>query len=157
MPSNHLILCCPFVLLPSIFLSIRVFSDESALHIRWTKYWNFSFNISPSNEHPGLISFRISFRIDSFRIDSKDLPNQKLNHRLPRFRKITIWVKRKSLGSLSNLISLVKSFLTITLYPHLLYPILPKLQKKSLSLLGFLQSARKVLGILSFQAKPQAL
>ena len=58
MPSSHLILCHPLLLLPSIFPSIRVFSDESALHIRWPKYWSFSFNISPSNEHPGLISFR---------------------------------------------------------------------------------------------------
>ena len=57
MPSNHLILCCPLLLLPSIFPSIRVFSNESALQIRWPKYWSFSFNISPSNEHPGLISF----------------------------------------------------------------------------------------------------
>ena len=56
MPSNHLILCIP-LLLPSIFLKIRVFSNESALCIRWPKYWSFSFNISPSNEHPGLISF----------------------------------------------------------------------------------------------------
>ena len=59
MPSNHLILCRPLFLLPSIFPNIRVFSNESALHIRWPKYWNFSFNISPSNEHPGLISFRM--------------------------------------------------------------------------------------------------
>ena len=59
MPSNHLILCCPLLLLPSIFLSIRVFSSESALHIRWPKYWSFSLNISPSNEHSGLISFRM--------------------------------------------------------------------------------------------------
>jgi len=57
MPSNHL-LCCPLLLLPSIFPSIRVFSNESTLHMRWPKYWSFSFNISPSNEHPGLISFR---------------------------------------------------------------------------------------------------
>ena len=57
MPSNHLTLCCPLLLLPSIFPSIRVFSNESVLHIRWPKYWSFSFNISPSNEHPGLISF----------------------------------------------------------------------------------------------------
>ena len=56
MPSNHLILCRPLLLLPSIFPSIRVFSNESALHNRWPKYWSFSFNISPSNEHPGLIS-----------------------------------------------------------------------------------------------------
>ena len=58
MPFNHLILCCPLLLLPSIFPSIRVFSNESALHIRWPKYWSFSFNISPSNKHPGLISFK---------------------------------------------------------------------------------------------------
>ena len=61
MPSNHLILCHPLLLLPSIFCSIRVFSDESALRIRWLKYWSFSFNISPSNEHPGLISFRMDW------------------------------------------------------------------------------------------------
>ena len=61
MPSNHLILCCPLLLLPSIFPSIRVFSNESALHIRWPKYWSFSLNISPSNEHPGLISFRMDW------------------------------------------------------------------------------------------------
>ena len=59
MPSNHLILCCPLLLLPSIFHSIRVLSNESALRIRWPKYWSFSFNISPSNQHPGLISFRM--------------------------------------------------------------------------------------------------
>ena len=58
MPSSHLILCHPLLLLPSIFPSIRVFSNESALRIRWPKDWSFSFNISPSNEHPGLISFR---------------------------------------------------------------------------------------------------
>ena len=61
MPSNHLILCCPLLLLPSIFPSIKLFSDESALHIRWPKYWSFSFNISPSNEHPGLIFFRMDW------------------------------------------------------------------------------------------------
>ena len=61
MPSNHFILCHPLLLLPSIFPSIRVFSNESALHIRWPKYWSFSFNISPTNEHPGLISFRMDW------------------------------------------------------------------------------------------------
>ena len=61
MPSSHLILCHPLHLLPSIFPSIRVFSNESALHIRWPKYWSFSFNISPSNEYPGLISFRMDW------------------------------------------------------------------------------------------------
>ena len=59
MPSNHLILCRPLLLLPSIFPSIRVFSNKSAPCIRWPKYWSFSFNISPSNEHPGLIFFRM--------------------------------------------------------------------------------------------------
>ena len=61
MPSNHLILCCPLLLLPSIFPSIRVFSNESALRIRWPKYWSFSFNISPFNEYSGLISFRMDW------------------------------------------------------------------------------------------------
>ena len=61
MPSNHLILCCPLLLLPPISPNIRVFSSESTLHMRWPKYWSFSFNISPSNEHPGLISFRMDW------------------------------------------------------------------------------------------------
>ena len=61
MSSNHLILCCPLLLQPSIFPGIRVFSDELVLHIRWPKYWSFSFSISPSNEHPGLISFRMDW------------------------------------------------------------------------------------------------
>ena len=59
MPSKHLILCCPLLLLPSIFPSIRAFSNESLLHIRWPKCWSFSFSISPSNEYSGLISFRM--------------------------------------------------------------------------------------------------
>ena len=61
MPSNHLILCCPLLLLPSIFPSIRVFSNESVLHIRWPKYWSFSFNISPSSKYSRLISFRMDW------------------------------------------------------------------------------------------------
>ena len=61
MPSNHLILCRPLLLLPSIFPNIRVFSNESFLHIRWPKYWSFSFSISPSNEHSGRISFRMDW------------------------------------------------------------------------------------------------
>ena len=59
MPSNHLVLCHPLLVLPSIFTSIKVFSNKSALRMRWPKYWSFSFSISPSNEHPGLISFRM--------------------------------------------------------------------------------------------------
>ena len=61
MPSSHLIPCCPLLLLPSVFPIIRVFSKESILQIRWLKYWRFSFSISPSNEHPGLISFRMDW------------------------------------------------------------------------------------------------
>ena len=61
MPCNHIIFCHPLLLLPSIFPSIRVFSNKSALRIRWPKYWSFSFNITPSNEHPGLISFRMDW------------------------------------------------------------------------------------------------
>ena len=61
MSSNHLILCCPLLLLPSIFPSIRVFSNKSGLRIKWPKYWSFSFNISPSNEHTGLMSFRMDW------------------------------------------------------------------------------------------------
>ena len=65
MPSNHLILCCPLLLLPPIFPSIRVFSSESVLQIRWPKYWKFSFSISPSNEYSGLISFRMDGLVGS--------------------------------------------------------------------------------------------
>ena len=61
MPSNHLILCRPLLFPPSVFPSIRVFSNQSALHIRWPKYWSFSFNISPSNEYSGLVSFRMDW------------------------------------------------------------------------------------------------
>ena len=72
-PSNHLILCHPFLFPPSIFPSIRVFANESVLHIRWPKYWSFSFNISPSNEHPGLISFRMDW-LDLLAINSRVQP-----------------------------------------------------------------------------------
>ena len=71
MPSNHLIFCCPLLLPPSILPSIRVFSNESVLHIRWPKYWSFSFSISPSNEYSGLISFRMD-RLNLLAKDSQD-------------------------------------------------------------------------------------
>ena len=77
MPSNHFILCCPLLLLPSIFSSIRVFSSESALHIRWQKYWSFSFSISLSNEYSGFISFRIDWLISLL---SKGLSRLLQNH-----------------------------------------------------------------------------
>ena len=73
MPSSHLILCCPLLFLPPIPPSIRVFSNESTLHMRWPKYWSFSFNISPSNEHPGLISFRMDWLDLDSRLKSRDI------------------------------------------------------------------------------------
>ena len=84
MLPNHLILCCPLLLLPSIFPIIRVFSDESILHIRWPKYWSFSFNISPSNEYSGLISFRMDWLCDLLAVQDtlKSLPQQ------PQFKSI---------------------------------------------------------------------
>ena len=77
MPSNHLILCHPLLLPPLIFPSIRVFSHESALHIRWPKYWSFSFNISPSNEYSGLISFRMDLLAVQGTLKSLPMPQFK--------------------------------------------------------------------------------
>ena len=83
MPSNHFILCHPLLLLPLIFPSIRVFSNDSALCIRWPKYWSFSFNIIPTNEHPGLISFRMNWLdlLASARDSQKSYP-------IPQFKSI---------------------------------------------------------------------
>ena len=77
MPSNHFILCRPLLLPPSVFPSIRVFSNQSILHIRWPKYWSFSFSISSSNEHPGLISFRMDW-LDLLRVQGT--PKSLLQH-----------------------------------------------------------------------------
>ena len=87
MPSNHLMLCRPLLLLPLIFPSIRVFSNESALHIRWPKYWSFSFSISPSNEHPGLISFRMDW-LDLLSVQGtlKSLLQHRLHQGVPVFK-----------------------------------------------------------------------
>ena len=82
MPSKNLILCCHLLFMPSIFPSIRVFSNESALLIRWPKYWSLSFNISPSNEHPGLISFRMDWLdLHTFQVTLKSPPT-------PQFKSI---------------------------------------------------------------------
>ena len=95
MPSNHLILCCPLLLLPSIFLGIRVFSNESVLHIRWSKYWSFSFNISPSNEYSGLISFRMDwFDLLAFQGTLKSL--------LLQFKNINFWCSAFFMVQLSH-------------------------------------------------------
>ena len=91
MPSNHLILCCPFLLLPSTFPSIRVLSNESALRIRWPKYWSFSFNISPSNEHPELISREAQSLIIFKFINLCPAPWFLQPHHLSRCRHIHIW------------------------------------------------------------------
>ena len=126
MPSNHLILCCPLLLLPSIFPSIRVFSNESALHIRWPKYWSFSLDISPSNEHPGLTPFRKNW-LDLFAVQEtlKSLLQHysskasilrhsaffivQLSHPYKTTRKTIAWLDRPLLANLSLcfLISLV--------------------------------------------------
>ena len=82
MPPNHLILCRPLLLLPSIFPSIRVFSSESALHIRWSEYWSFSFSISPSNEYAGLISFRMDW-LDLLAVQGT--PKSLLQHHSSKF------------------------------------------------------------------------
>ena len=79
MPSNHLILCCPLLLLPSVFPSIRVFSNESVLHIRWPKYWSFSFNISPFSEYSGLISLRMDSQESSPTLQFKSINSLVLN------------------------------------------------------------------------------
>ena len=95
MLSNHLILCCPLVLLPSIFPSIRVFSNESALCIRWPKYWSFSFCISPSNEYSGLISFRVDwFDILAVQGTLKSLPQHSLKTSILQHSAWRMWLIR---------------------------------------------------------------
>ena len=96
MPSNHLILCRPLLLLPSIFPSIRVFSNESGLHIRWPKYWSFSFNISPSKEHPRLISFRMDW-LNLLAVQGT--PNSLLQHHSSKasiFRRLDFFIVQLS-------------------------------------------------------------
>ena len=104
MPSNHLILCCLLFLLPSIFPSIKVFPSESALHIKWPKYWRFSFSISPSNEYSGLISFRIDW-FDCLAMQGtlrSRLERLLLNHKRcrdswPPEEKNSVWGQRRGL------------------------------------------------------------
>ena len=114
MPSNHLMLCLPLLLLPSIFPSIRIFSNESALHIRWPNYWSFSFNISPSNEHPGLISFRMDWLIS---LQSKGLSRV--------FSSTTVWKHQffsaqPSLWSSSHICTWLLGNSIIYLYTYIL-------------------------------------
>ena len=134
MPSSHLILCHP-LLLPSIFPSIRVFSNESALRIRWSKYWSFSFNISPSNEHPGLISFRMDW-LDLLAIQGtfKSLLQHhsskasilrcsaffivQLSHPYMTTRKTIALTRRTFVGKVMSLLFNTLSWLVVTFLPR---------------------------------------
>ena len=134
MPSNHLILCCPLLLQPSIFPSIRVFSNESVLPIRWPKYWSFSFSISPFNEYSGLISFRMDWLdllavqgtlIGLQRHSSKasipqhsDFPTVQLSHPYMTTGRIIALTRRTLVGKLISLLLNMLSRLVITFLPR---------------------------------------
>ena len=113
MPSNHLILCCPILLLPSIFPSIRVFSSESTLRIRWPKYWSFTFSISPSNEYSGLISFRINlFDLLAVQVTLESSP-------LPQFESIISSVLSLLYGQLSHLYMTTGKTIALTIHTYM--------------------------------------
>ena len=153
MPSNHLILCHPLLLLPSIFPSIRVFSSESALHIRWPKYWSFSFNISPCNEHSGLITFRMDW-LDLLAV--QETLNSLLQHHSSKasilrrsafFRvqlshpymttgKIIALTRRTFVAKVMSLLFNMLSRLVITFLPRSKRLLIPWLQSPSAALLG---------------------
>ena len=146
MPSNHL--CCPLLLLPSIFSSIRVFSNESALHIRWPKYWSFSFNISPSNEHPGLTSFRMNW-LDLLAVQGtlKSLLQHhsskasilqhsavfivQLSHPYKTTGKTIAWNRQTFVGKVMSLLFNMLSRLVITVLPRSKYLLISWLQSPS--------------------------
>ena len=148
MPSSHLILCCPLLLLPSIFCSITVFSNESALHIRWPKYWSFSFNISPSNEHPGLIAFRMDW-LDLLAIQGilKSLLQHhrskasilwrsafftvQLSHPYMTTGKTTVLTRRTFVGKVISLLLNMLSRLVITFLPRSKHLLISWLQSPS--------------------------
>ena len=133
MPSHHLTLCHPLFLLPSIFPSIRVFSNESALHIRWPKYWSFSFNISPFNEHSGLVPFRMEW-LDLFAVQGtlKSLFQHhsskasilwrsaffrvQLSHPYMTTAKTITLTRQTSVGKVMSLLFNMLSILVITLF-----------------------------------------
>ena len=134
MPSSHLILCHPLLLLPSIFPSIRGFSNESALHIRWPKYWSFSFSISHTNEHPGLISFRMDW-LDLLAVQgilksllqhhsSKSIFQRsafftvQLSHPYMNTGKTTALTRRTFVGKVISLLFNMLSSLVITFLPR---------------------------------------
>ena len=135
MPSNHLILCHPLLLLPSVFPSIRVFSNESGLHIRWPKYWSFSFNLSPSNEHSGLISFRMDWMdllavqgtlkslLQHHNSKASFLPRSaffivQLSHPYMTIGKTIAWTRWTFVGKVMSLLFNMLSRLVITFLPR---------------------------------------
>ena len=148
MPSNHLILCHPFLLLSSIFPSISVFSNESALCIRWPKYWSFSFNISPSDEHPGLISFRMDW-LDLLAVQGtlKSLLQHssskasillcsvffivQLSHPYMTTGKTIALTRRTFVGKVMSLLFNMLSRLVITFLPRRKHPLISWLQSPS--------------------------
>ena len=148
MLSNYLILCCPFLLLPSIFASIRVFSNESALSIRWPSYWSFSFIISPSNGHPGLISFRMDY-LDLFAVQGtlksllqhhsskasffqhSDFFIVQLSHPYMTTGKTTALTRATFIGKLLSLLFSMLSRLVITFVPRSKHLLISWLQSPS--------------------------
>ena len=148
MPSNYLILCCPLLLLPSVFPRIRVFSNESAVHIRWPKYWSFSFNISPSNEYPGLMSFRMD-SLDLFAVQGtlKSLLQHhslkasilqhsaffivQLSHPYMTTGKTIALTRRTIVGKVISLLLNILSRLVITFLPRSKRLLIPWLQSPS--------------------------
>ena len=135
MPSSHLILCCPFLLLPPIPPSIRVFSNESTPHMRWPKYWSFSFSIIPSKEHPGLISFRMDwldllvvqgtlkslFQHHSSKasiLQHSAFFTVQLSHPYMTTGKTIAWTRRTFVGKVMSLLLNMLSRLTITFLPR---------------------------------------
>ena len=151
MPSNHLILCCPLLLLPSIFPSIRVFPNESALRIRWPKSWSFSFSISPSNEHPGLITFRMDW-LDLLAVKGtlKSLQHHsskasilrhsaffivQLSHPYVTIGKTTALTRQTFVGKVMSLLFNMLSRLVITFLPRSKHLFISWLQSPSIVIL----------------------
>ena len=121
MPSNYLILCCPLLLLPSIFPSIRVFSNELVLPIRWPKYWSFSFNISPSNECSGLISFRVDwFDLLAVPESPKTLKSLLQHH---SSKASILWRSAFFIVQLSHPYMTTGKIIALTIWTWLVYPL----------------------------------
>ena len=142
MPSNHLILCCPLLLLPSIFPSIRVFSNESLLHIRWPKYWRFSFSISPSNEYSGLISFGMDW-LDLLEVQGtlKSLLQHHSSKAHPYLTtgKTIAWTRWIFVGKVMSLLFNMLSRLVITFLPRSKRLLISRLQSTTAVILEPLQ------------------